>query len=222
MTRADVRTLALAHTQIEAPNYLAGDTAGQNALIQRVLDDLSRRSRKFYAEGVTLTLVSGTATYNPLSFAKRIFDVRAVILNGNALGMRNAGDASEWPEGYLARTGQPEDWWMVAGTPNLLHLAPIPNSISPVVTVNGFYLHPTVADDAQVLEFPDDDLKTVAKAVAADMLEPYRNGSSMEHWTQLMGEVEQKVQEWQALSRNRAGGRRVKGGADSYGWARIG
>jgi hypothetical protein len=221
MTRADVRTLALAHTEIEAPNYLAGDTSGQNSLIQRVLDDLSRRSRRFFAEGVSLTLVSGTSTYNPLSLSKRIFDVRAVIVNGNSLGQRNAGDRDEWDDGYLSRSGTPTDWWMTAGTPNLLHLAPVPNSASPVVTLNGFYLHPTVADDATVLEFPDDDLKTVAKAVAADMIEPFRNGSSADHWRQLTSEVEAKVQEWQQRSRDRAGGRRVKGW-DRTAWARVG
>jgi hypothetical protein len=91
-----------------------------------------------YADGVTLTLVSGTQTYNTrnvgaTSFSKKMIEVKRVLINGSRLYTRNGGYGmwsqreveEDYPSYLTDASGTPTKAWQVG---DLLYLHSKPNA----------------------------------------------------------------------------------------------
>jgi hypothetical protein len=83
--------------------------------------------------------------------------------------------------------GDPSLWFTQGATKLVLH--PPPDSVFADSYVSGWYLHPTVSDEDDVLEIPDADIEAAAIECALAIMRPRAAGSAKEHLESLKQEL---------------------------------
>lgn len=191
MTLEDFRDQVVA-PYIEVLGQAYVESTAQNSAISRALERFTEDTYCLYSDRIAFTLTSGTAEYSMRDdavFAKKMLRIMHVWVNsGLLLQVATQRDMTNLYETYLFDAdGDPALWFTQGATKLVLH--PPPDTAFSNSYVSGWYLHPTVSEEDDVLEIPDADIEAAAIECAIAIMRPRAAGSAKEHLESLKQEL---------------------------------
>lgn len=218
---------------VEAQPYLT-ESVDVNPVINERVGDYSEIAGCFFDPAIPFTLATDVSTYDLRGAAfdgKRICDVQDITIDKRPLydlspqprrGSIGWADLIERYPNYQTDASQaPKHWLNVA--PQSVMLYPTPDQVYSDCFVSGYYMHPDMDDDADLILLPQRLIRFAAKFVAATLMDPRKGGSSAERVDGYNQEAYGAAAAFKRDQERRNAGPRIKGKAkDGYGCVRIG
>lgn len=173
------------------------DLTRLNEFCMERLSDATFYGKLLFADKVTfdtsLETSSGVYDIQGAAFAEKMVSVTDVYVGGEVLkdyqsrtGPVALTDITEAEPGYLTSTGTPVRWIQLP--PKQIRLTPAPTEEIENSWVSGFYCHPILADDDDLIQVTTGDEEWCAKYVCGRLLESAKDKECREFAQSLLSE----------------------------------
>lgn len=192
MTLEDFRDdLVKAYVDVHGAPYVTG--TDQNDAINQALERFTEDTYCLYDDDVAFTTTNGVANYDlrdTAVFGQKMLRVMRVMVNGNQIRqVATQRDMANLSSTYILAAADVPTMWFTQGSTTLM-LYPKPASTYADSYVAGWYLHPTLSDDTDVLVIPDADIQAAAIECAIALMHPRAAGKVKENLMALRQELD--------------------------------